>query len=179
MKKLRVYIAGPLGANTSSYSEAGEGMMKNVNTACEAFWRLQKLGFSPFCPHLSVFLNGCFKEERESAHGTVITRILSEADYTPENTTWQDWIDIDLPWVAASDCLLRLPGLSKGASAEVDHAIANNVPVFFTEAALVAWKESKEKEATSLLSKPFSNPNYYPFSISIVEHYHDEPSPVS
>jgi len=137
--RLRVYIASPLGADTP------EGIMKNVNKATDAFFRLFRLGFSPFCPHLSVFSGGCFKEERESAHGTVITRILSEVDYTPGETSWADWIAIDLPWVAASDAVLRLPGPSKGADEETKHAAKCGVPVFYTEDALVLWKKTIEE----------------------------------
>lgn len=38
---------------------------------------------------------------------------------------------VDLPWVAAADVLLRLPGASMGADAEVHEARAFGVPVFF------------------------------------------------
>lgn len=40
------------------------------------------------------------------------------------------WIENDLPWIEASDALYRLPGDSKGADAEVAHAIEYEIPVY-------------------------------------------------
>jgi hypothetical protein len=44
---------------------------------------------------------------------------------------YEKWIEIDLEWVKACDCVLRLPGESNGADGEVFFAQNNNIPVFF------------------------------------------------
>ncbi len=40
------------------------------------------------------------------------------------------WYDYDLAWLIHCDCLLRLPGESEGADAEVEFAKAHGIPVF-------------------------------------------------
>ena len=42
---------------------------------------------------------------------------------------YQDWIDLDLALLARCDGLVRLPGPSAGADAEVDWAVEHGVPV--------------------------------------------------
>lgn len=44
---------------------------------------------------------------------------------------YEDWIEIDLVWVRACDCLLRMGGESKGADGEVAEAKRLGIPVFF------------------------------------------------
>ena len=41
------------------------------------------------------------------------------------------WIACDLPWIEVSDAVLRLPGYSKGADQETEHAFQSGLPVFF------------------------------------------------
>ena len=43
----------------------------------------------------------------------------------------QDWIDSCLPWVDVAEAIYRLPGESKGADIECNHAKDNGTPVFF------------------------------------------------
>lgn len=50
--------------------------------------------------------------------------------------SWQDWLDADLGWVEVCDVVLRLPGESSGADAEVDHARKHNIPVVHSIEAL-------------------------------------------
>jgi hypothetical protein len=40
------------------------------------------------------------------------------------------WINLDLEWVKVCDCVLRLPGESKGADNEVAVALSYGIPVF-------------------------------------------------
>ena len=42
------------------------------------------------------------------------------------------WTKLDLEWVLKCDCVLRLPGESSGADAEVRFAIKNGMPVFYS-----------------------------------------------
>lgn len=46
--------------------------------------------------------------------------------------SYESWCEQDNMWVLKCDALLRLPGPSKGADAEVELAKANNIPVFYS-----------------------------------------------
>jgi len=46
------------------------------------------------------------------------------------------WIANDLPWVAVADAVLRLPGESRGANIEGEHAAIHGIPVFHDAAEL-------------------------------------------
>lgn len=67
----------------------------NTNAAIVASTKLRDAGMVPFCPHLSTLW----------------------ATVTPRPYEW--WMALDLEWVARCDCLLRLPGESKGADREM------------------------------------------------------------
>ena len=43
---------------------------------------------------------------------------------------YEDWIKLDLEWIAVCDGLLRLEGESAGADREVIHAKSLDIPVF-------------------------------------------------
>jgi hypothetical protein len=45
--------------------------------------------------------------------------------------SYEDWLMADLEWIKKCDCVLRLPGLSKGADIEVERAIIYGIPVFY------------------------------------------------
>lgn len=55
------------------------------------------------------------------------------------------WTDIDLSWVLRCDCVLRMPGESSGADAEVEFAKRNGIPVYFSTDELYANKPPMEK----------------------------------
>lgn len=42
------------------------------------------------------------------------------------------WMTFDLEWLRACDCVLRIPGESKGADREVEIARAEDIPVFYS-----------------------------------------------
>jgi len=48
------------------------------------------------------------------------------------------WVAVDLQWVAVSDAVLRLPGRSSGADAEVRHAQHLGIPVYHDIEELIA-----------------------------------------
>jgi hypothetical protein len=56
----------------------------------------------------------------------------------PHNTCPSDWYGVDLPWVAAADALLRLPGDSVGADLEEVEARHRRIPVFYDVESLLA-----------------------------------------
>jgi hypothetical protein len=106
----RVYIAGPITKGV---------LADNIRQATEAAVRLLKAGYAPLCPHLTCYMGG------------------SMPQVLPCGTVHDDWYQADLPWVQASDALLRLPGESKGADLEVACAEAAGIPVYTDEALLM------------------------------------------
>lgn len=89
----------------------------NVKAQMDCADELITLGFAPFVPLYSHF--------QHMAHPR----------------PYQDWINIDKEWVLHCDCLLRLPGESSGADAEVELAMDNAILVFYDIASLVSYYE--------------------------------------
>ncbi len=79
---------------------------ENVAAAIEVTRQLIEAGFAPFCPHLSY-------------------QVDPVGEY-PHDT----WMEVDLPWVAVSAAMLRLPGESLGAEIEERYAATVGIPVF-------------------------------------------------
>lgn len=131
----RCYIAGPISKGD---------LCHNVNQATDAFIRLAKAGLAPMCPHWSVYCKEAKRGVTVMGAGGLTRigtdRVFCEAtvDGCP-GMTHADWLSIDLAWVQMSDCLLRLPGESKGADAEVEHARLCEIPVFDTVEKVIAW----------------------------------------
>jgi hypothetical protein len=78
----------------------------NVRKAALAADRVWAAGFVPFVPHL-----------------TALFHLVCPHPY-------DDWLALDLEWLAACDHLVRLPGESAGADAEVARARALRIPVY-------------------------------------------------
>jgi hypothetical protein len=53
--------------------------------------------------------------------------------------TYEFWTEIDLEWILRCDALLRLPGDSTGADAEIKFATEHNIPVFYSVWDLAAY----------------------------------------
>jgi len=102
-KKLRRHRIYISGPLTSSGN-----VLDNLARAVDAARALIDAGFAPFCPHLTYHVD----PGSEYPHAT--------------------WIEIELPWVAVADALLRLPGESVGADLEVARAEELGIPVFAT-----------------------------------------------
>jgi len=49
------------------------------------------------------------------------------------------WYEYDMTVLNRSDAVLRLPGASSGADAEVEFAREHDIPVFFDRVSLYAW----------------------------------------
>jgi len=79
----------------------------NVRTQIDAAEKVTELGFLPYIPLLNH-----------------LWHIASPHDY-------QYWIDAGIEWVRHCDILLRLPGDSKGADAEVQLAAELGIPVIY------------------------------------------------
>lgn len=87
----------------------------NVRNAMEAGSQIINAGHSPFVPHLYHFLH--LHEPQE--YGT--------------------WMRVDAAWVEACDALLRLPGHSPGADAEVELASRQGIRCFTEMDELLEW----------------------------------------
>lgn len=94
---------------------------RNINfwQACEAQSLLMRLGYAPLNPILSM---------------------LAPFAWQPE-FTHDLWLAADLPWVAAADAVLRLPGESLGADMECDYARRKDIPVFDDIETLERWRD--------------------------------------
>lgn len=101
----RVYVAGPISKGD---------LQHNLNQAREAGLALLKAGYAPWVPHLTAYFAGDTPEA------------------LPSGTTCAEWYGVDLPWVAVSEAVLRLPGESVGADLEVQCARENGIPVFYS-----------------------------------------------
>lgn len=81
---------------------------ENVTTAMELAVDLIAAGYAPLCPHLTWYLD----QDQDIPHDI--------------------WMEIDLPWVAVSDAVLRFPGSSAGADQETREAFNRGIPIFNT-----------------------------------------------
>jgi hypothetical protein len=135
----RVYIAGPI--------TKGD-LASNINQATAAFVRLAKAGFAPLCPHWSAYSKPAMRTGPSGCTPMVVMPgcvslpegavfCIATTDGNPE-MTHADWLGVDLPWVEVADAVLRLPGESSGADAEVAHARKNGVPVYDDVEELIA-----------------------------------------
>lgn len=108
----RVYVAGPLGEE--------HNWPLNIHNAVKAWEELMKLGYFPYCPHVTAHLR----------------------DYSIwcKNMTYDDWMAYDIAWLDACDYLLRLPGHSPGADQEVKYANDHHIPVFHSISGLLWYK---------------------------------------
>ena len=102
--RTRIYIAGPISLGI---------LEDNIRQATEAGLVLLKAGYAPLVPHLTCYMAGATPE------------------VLPAGTVHEDWYAADLPWVAVSDAVLRLPGESRGADGEVALAERLGIPVFY------------------------------------------------
>ncbi len=79
----------------------------NVRVQMDVADKLITLGFAPFIPLLSHF------------------------QHMVHPRPYEDWARLDFEWIKSCDCLLRLPGESKGADNEVAFAERRGIPVFY------------------------------------------------
>ena len=80
---------------------------------------LFELGFAPYVPLLNHFWHLVAPKSEEV------------------------WLKLDFEFITACDILLRMPGESAGADAEVAHALLCRIPVVFSMEELEAWRNSR------------------------------------
>jgi hypothetical protein len=127
-----VYISGPIKGDLAA----------NIGQATAAFKRLAEAGLAPICPHWSAFSGPVLVS---STGGTVYAFASVEGC----GLSHAEWLAVDLALVERSDAVLRLPGESKGADMETDHARARGIPVFDTVSSLLAWAREVDAVAVS------------------------------
>lgn len=104
MKK--VYIAGPYSIGDRE---------NNVRNAVVAGMSVFALGFAPYIPHLTHYIEQMGLGPSSDGPGG-----------------WDYWLSFDRTWVFSCDYLIRLPGESRGADLEVEWARAKGIPVYFS-----------------------------------------------
>ena len=87
----------------------------NVNTATLIADELYDLGYAPYLPHLTHYWH-----------------IIKPRPY-------EDWLKLDKEFLLICDCVLRIPGESSGADAEVDLARDKGIKVFFSIQSLYGY----------------------------------------
>jgi len=102
----RVYVAGPISQGDP---------VANCQRAIKVGFELMDLGYAPFVPHYSYFV------DMDSTHGA---------------GRYEQWIALDFSYISVCDALLRLSGPSGGADREVIFAYEIGVPVFYSIEAL-------------------------------------------
>ena len=80
----------------------------NLRISIDAAERILQAGHIPFAPLLSHVWDVVYHHDPE------------------------EWYQFDLKWVEKCDCLIRLPGPSRGADLELARAIELNLMVFYS-----------------------------------------------
>lgn len=113
----RVYIAGSYSAETEDQRE------KNVRRACAYARDVMTLGYVPFVPHTSHYID-------------------------PQNNLfpYDEWMDWCLNWLKDCD-ILFVTSLSKGVRIEIDFAVKNAIPIVWSLAQLEWRKEEEQKRS--------------------------------
>jgi len=131
----RIYIACPISKGD---------LLHNIRQADNAHVALMRAGYAPFNPALSSYLGSC---KKVLAEPVLHEGYYAQATPLPMGTTHEDWMDMDLPWVAVSDGVLRLPGESVGADQETEFATKKKIPVFYNIEQINLYFQTKEKIA--------------------------------
>src|ERR1043166_1646391 len=119
-----VYIAGPYMGLATHDHHSYFIIDAHIREAQEAALFLAGLGFGLFCPHT------------HSAHNEVIAPEVP-ASY---------WYEIDMHFLEACTCVLRLPGASKGADAEVLRATELGMPVYYNVVDLINGEYQRRQD---------------------------------
>lgn len=93
--------------------------MHNTNKAIILANQLTEWGFLLHVPHL-----------------TVLWDMITPKD-------WEEWMAIDFEIILRCDGLYRMRGESKGADAEVQFALDNDIRVFHDVREILKWKEGE------------------------------------
>lgn len=109
-----IYIAGPITKGDPVW---------NAAQADRAAFELMERGFAVINPMLTMWAGAA------EAGGT---RPDPKAHGPFETLTHETWVKTSLALVERCDAVLRLPGDSRGADAEVAHADLKGIPVYYS-----------------------------------------------
>lgn len=84
------------------------GKEENTKYAISVANQLLDMGYTPFCPHLTHYWDLLYPRLK------------------------REWLSYDLEWLRDCDCVLRLPGESKGADIEEECALSIGKPVYYS-----------------------------------------------
>ena len=119
----------------SPYTLGDTGM--NVRNQILTGHELMKLGFFPYIPELHHFVH-------------MICPL-----------TYDEVMSLDLVWLECCDCVLRLPGESKGADIETEHALKNNIKVFYSIKEITDfYSECKRSKINDNIKKYFTKEEF-------------------
>ncbi len=118
--ELSVYIAGPVshGQPQSQIDLSNPVVVERLEKALSVGSSIISHGLWPYIPHLTIAWN----------------------HYQPHAQEY--WLELDRFWLSRCDALLRLPGDSDGADAEVAEAERLALPIFHNERTLYEWAAS-------------------------------------
>jgi hypothetical protein len=88
---------------------------ENVNRTIDAAEELAKAGHTPFVPHLYHYWHQRYQHE------------------------YLFWTDLGIKWLSNCQALVRLPGESPGADAEIKRANALCIPIFYGVDNFLCW----------------------------------------
>lgn len=139
-----VYIAGPISKGD---------LVENINQGTAAFLALAKANIAAICPMWSAYsgpsmrANGTYPQTVSVVQGNTSFplqgKVFAVAGASPNELTHADWLKIDFEYIYRCDALLRLPGESVGADAEVAEAMRIGIPVFGSIDDLIAWSKDQ------------------------------------
>jgi len=117
MKKIVVYVAGPLSNGGTCDNDEIE---RNIKNTCHTASMLLEMGFSPIVPHLTHYWH-----------------LLYPNDY-------EKWLELGVDIMLRCDCVFRMDGESAGADVEVDAAVKDGMPVFTSIPDMCEWRLLQE-----------------------------------
>lgn len=143
-----IYIAGPMSKGV---------LAENINRGTQAFLALYKAGIAAICPMWSAYSGPSWTADEvytqvasvKEGNATInlTGKTIAVAGATPNEMLHADWLRVDFEYVRRCDALLRLPGESVGADAEVSEALRIGVPVFYSIDDLIAWSKEQGVDA--------------------------------
>lgn len=68
-----------------------------------------------------------------------IIPLLSHYQHIYYPQTYEKWLEMDFEIIKRCDCVLVLPGESKGVDMEIVHAIRNEIPVHYSLEQFYLW----------------------------------------
>ena len=119
--RTRIYVSGPISLGDT---------VENCQRAIKVGFELMDYGYAPFVPHYSYFV------DMASTQG---------------QGRYEQWIALDLSFIAACHALLRLGGQSAGADREVAWAQKLGIPVFYDLPDLLKYLSPNSPMATCRL----------------------------